>query len=73
MSTFESHENFCNFLIMFFFRETKKQGQCEVRLVNDIMNTSGSEIASARALILAFLTNSEDDATGRIIFRIKIF
>ena len=64
MSTFEWHENFSIFLIMFFFRETEKQGQCEVKLVNDIMNTSGSEIASARALILAFLTNSEDDTTG---------
>ena len=34
------------------------------RLVNDTMNTSGTEIASARALILAFLTNSEDDQTA---------
>jgi len=32
--------------------------------VNDTMNTSGTEIASARALILAFLTNSEDDQTA---------
>jgi len=32
--------------------------------VNDKMNTSGTEIASARALILAFLSNSEDDATA---------
>ena len=44
---------------MFFFRENRR------KLVNDKMNTSGTEIASARALILAFLSNSEDDATGR--------
>ena len=36
--------------------------------LNEDMSMSSMDLASARTLILAFLTNSDDDATGKFLY-----
>ena len=44
----------------------KKMGQkINLEKLNEEMSMSSMDLASARTLILAFLTNSDDDATGK--------
>lgn len=44
-----------------------KMGPSKINLekLNEEMSMSSMDLASARTLILAFLTNSDDDATGK--------